>query len=109
LLIEFNAEWSLMDTVGNSQLDIPDVEACFHSQSYDFNQVDNFLRNVALYLLNNGEVIQDEDTMDGPGNVPWQAYAFENGVCDPPRRVLRWLPLDDRPVPDEILNAGNGD
>ena len=45
------------------------------------------------------------------------AYGFTNQgkpmvegkvlICDPPRRVLRWLPLDNRPVPSEILNAGN--
>ena len=100
-----NAQWSLMDTVGNGQLDIPDAEACFHSDSYDFNQVDNFLRNISLYVLNNGEVINDGDTMDGPGDIRWQAHQFESGMCDPPRRVLRWLPMDDRPVPPELLNT----
>lgn len=102
-----NDEWSLMDTVGNSQLDVPDAEACFHSDSFDFNEVDNFLRNVSLYVLNNGEVINDGDTMDGPGEINWQCHSIEDGLCDPPRRVLRWLPKDDRPVPPEILEAGN--
>jgi Domain of unknown function (DUF4261) len=51
--------------------------------------VDNFLRNVALYVLNNGEVINDGDTMEGPGGIRWQADRFENGPRDPPRRVLR--------------------
>ena len=101
-----NAQWSLMDTVGNWQLDIPDVEACFHSESFEFNEVDNFLRNVSLYMLNNGDVIKDGDTMDGPGDVAWQANYFDNGLCDPPRPVLRWLPMDDRPVPPEVKNAG---
>lgn len=96
-----------MDTVGNAQLDIPDSEAFFHSKSYDFNEVDNFVRNVSLYVLNEGEVIKDGDTMDGPGRVRWQARKLDNGVCDPPRRVLRWLPLDKRSVPPEIANAGN--
>ena len=101
-----NAQWSLMDTVGNWQLDIPDVEACFHSESFEFNEVDNFLRNVSLYMLNNGDVIKDGDTMDGPGDVAWQANYFDNGLCDPPRPVLRWLPMDDRPVPPDVKNAG---
>lgn len=26
-------------------------------------------------------------------------------ICDPPRRVLRWFPMDDRPVPPEIVNS----
>jgi hypothetical protein len=101
-----NSDWSLMDTVGNKQLDIPDVEACFHTESFDLNQIDNFLRNVSLYVLKNGDVIKDGDTMDGPGGIRWQSYHFENGICDPPRRVLRWLPKDKRPVPQEIRDAG---
>jgi len=106
-LFNVNPEWTLMDTVGNGQIDIPDTEACFHSDSYDFEEIDNFLRNVSLYVANNGEVINDGDTMDGPGGIRWQSRQFENGICEPPRRVLRWLPMDDRPVPPEILNAGN--
>ena len=105
-LFNINAEWSLMDCVGNGQLDLPDAEACFHSPSFDFNEVDNFLRNVSLYILNNGEVIKDGDTMNGPGGVNWQANHFENGICDPPRPVLRWFPMDDRPVPPEVLALG---
>jgi hypothetical protein len=100
-----NAEWSLMDTVGNSQLDIPDAEACFYSESFDLGDVANFLRNVSLYLLNNGEVIKEGDTMDGPGDIKWQSRRFDDGICDPPRPVLRWLPMDGRPVPPEILPA----
>lgn len=104
-LFNFNPEWSLMDTVGNGQLEIPDVEACFHEDTCDPNAVANFLRNVSLYLFNNGEVINNGDTMDGPGGVHWQARPFENGICDPPRRVLRWFPMDDRPAPPELLSS----
>jgi hypothetical protein len=73
------------------------------------NQVANLLRNVSLYILNNGEVVNEGDTMDGPGGIRWQSHQFENGICDPPRRVLRWLPLDDRQVPHEIVNAGKAE
>lgn len=104
-MFKVTSEWSLMDTVGNGQLDIPDVEAIFHSDSFDFNQVDNFLRNVSLYILNNGDVIDDGDTMDGPGGIRWQSHHFENGICDPPRQVLRWMPLDKQQVPIEVQDA----
>jgi len=101
-LFHFDEDWILMDTAGNLQLDIADVEACFHRASYDLGQIDNFLRNASLYLLNNGDIINDRDTMDGPGDIAWQAHHFDNGICDPPRTVLRWLPMDGRPVPDAI-------
>jgi hypothetical protein len=53
-----------------------------------------FLRNAASYVLDHGPAIKDGDTMDGPGAIPWQAATVENGLADPPREVLRWLPLD---------------
>lgn len=94
--------WSLMDTVGSQQLDIRDSEACFRPEYYVYEDVDQFLRNVSLYLLENGEIIADGDTMDGPGNVTWQARHSADSICTPPRRVLRWCPLDDVPLPEDF-------
>lgn len=108
-LFNVNADWVMMDTVGNGQLDVPDIEACCLADEYELGEIDSFLRNVTDYLMKNGEVINDGDTMDGPGDVVWQAKTFENGLTDPPRRVLSWLPLDDRPVPDEILTRLDSD
>ena len=104
-LFNVNEDWVMMDTVGNSQLDVPDIEACCVGEAYDLGEIDNFLRNATDYVMKNGEIINDGDTMDGPGDVVWQAHTFENGLTDPPRKVLSWLPQDERPVPDEILTA----
>jgi hypothetical protein len=101
-LFNFNQEWSMMDTVGNAQLDIADVECCFGGQGYDLQEVGHFLRNASLYLLEEGPIINDGDTMDGPGNLRWQARSFKSGHVPPPRPVLRFLPLDGRKVPREI-------
>lgn len=99
-LFRVDEQWSLMDTVGNDQLDIPDQEACVRGDVYDFREVDGFLRNVSLYLLREGEVVEDGDTMDGPGDIPWKAHILEAGLSDPPRRVLRWIPEDGHSLPD---------
>ena len=108
-LYNIDEAWALMDTVGNAQLDIPDLEACFHLESYEPDEVDGFLRNVTLYVLANGQVIDDGDTVDGPGDVPWQAHQFEDGLSDPPRPALRWFPMDDRPVPEAVASAGESE
>jgi hypothetical protein len=105
-LFTVDAEWSLMDTVGNGQLNVRDTEVCFHAESYDMGEIDNFLRNISLYTITNGEVINDGDTMDGPGGIRWQARHYASGVCEPPRRVLRWFPKDDREVPTILLEKG---
>lgn len=98
-LFNLGGQWSLMDTVGMSQLDVPDHEACFQTDAYSLQEVDNFLYNAASYVLQNGPVIGDGDTMDGPGHLRWQGATFENGISDPPREVIRWFPMDRRTRP----------
>lgn len=93
------APWVVMDTVGMAQLDVPDHEACCDGEAYELSAVANFLRNAADYVFENGEVIKNGDTMDGPGDFRWQGATFENGLVDPPRRVIRWLPMDGRARP----------
>ena len=63
--------WVVMDTVGMWQLDVPDHEAAFRSDLYDPSDVALFLRNAADYVLRSGPIINDNDTMDGPGQIRW--------------------------------------
>lgn len=71
----FNVDdgWLVMDTVGNGQLgrpDLPDLEVCLRKdKKYDLGEIDVFLRNTTLYVLRQGEVFRDGDTIDGPGGV----------------------------------------
>jgi hypothetical protein len=95
-------EWALMDTVGMSQLDARDQEACFPLDAYDPEQVDNFLRNASAYVVQHGPVIRDGDTIDGPGNTKWQGFNLDEGRIAPPREVIRWLPLDGQKAPAEL-------
>ncbi len=98
-LFRVDETWSLMDTVGNDQLDIPDQEACVRGDTYDFREVDGFLRNVSLYLLREGEVVEDGDTMDGPGmfrgrptNLRRACRTLPAGCCAGFRRMGSPLP-----------------
>jgi len=99
LRLEGLGSWVLMDTVGMGQLDTPDHEACCDGEAFDLSEVASFLRNAADYVRENGEIIQDGDTMDGPGGIRWQGASFGEGLAAPPRRVIRWLPLDGRQRP----------
>jgi hypothetical protein len=91
--------WLIMDTMGMEQLDRPDVEACFPAETYDCKEVSGFLLNCALYLLENCEVIQDQDTIDGPGGIRWQAHHVTKELFAPPRRLLRFFPVDGSKPP----------
>jgi hypothetical protein len=100
-MFRLDEPWTMFDLVGMGQLDAPDQEACFAGTRYDGSAVAGFLRNIALYVLQNGEVIKDGDTTDGPGSMRWRAYSFDESLADPPRRVLRWLPDDGQtPLPE---------
>jgi hypothetical protein len=101
-MFRLQADWLMMDIVGCRQLDFSDAEAVFRGDAYPCAEVASFLQNVALYLLQQGEIIRDGDTMDGPGGIRWQCRHRENSACDPPRDVLRWYPLDGFPIPREI-------
>lgn len=100
-LFRLENEWAVMDTVGNSQLDLLDVEACFHAESYDFAEVESFLRLVTCFLEENEEPIEDGDSVEGPGEKVWKVWRMENSIASPPRSVLRCLPQDDRDVPEQ--------
>jgi hypothetical protein len=102
-LYQLDSGWSLMDSVGNWQLDIPDQEVAFPTSRFSPQEVDRFIRNISLYILQNGQIIKDGDTTDGPGSIRWQARSFENGLSDPPRTVLRWLPMGIRAMPPKLL------
>lgn len=108
-LFNIDETWALMDTVGNWQLEIPDIEACFVVDDYEVNEVANFLRNASNYLIQSGAIINDGETMDGPGDLRWAAIQFENGICDPPRETLRFVPMDDHDVPKIVQTSGRAE
>src|SRR5262249_39066286 len=94
--------WLAMDTIGNGQLDVPDLEAVFRIDTFDPGKVDGFLRNLTDYLVESRATIHDGDTVDGPGGARWRGYSFESGISDPPRDVIRLFPpgaQNDAPAP----------
>lgn len=108
----FRAEnsWALMDTVGMGQLDLPDMEAVYDTSRYEPADVERFLRNATLYLLNQEVEFEDGDSADGPGDIHWNAIECEESLSDPPRETIRWIPDDNLEPPDNLLRrAGDED
>jgi hypothetical protein len=103
--------WRLMDTVGHSQLDKPGLPGPFPDlevglppgDKYEPQEIDGFLRNVSIYLLDHGPVIRDGDTIDGPGDVRWRAKVRKNGLVVPPRPTVRFFPDDGSTPPPSML------
>ncbi|MFO0863212.1 MAG: DUF4261 domain-containing protein [Gemmataceae bacterium] len=97
--------WLMMDTVGNAQLDLPDLEACFVASTYDLEEIDVFLRATTSYLLEEGDIIESEDTIKGPGRKTWVAHRCEDSYSTPPRRVIRLIPDDGVRPPVAVLRS----
>lgn len=98
-LFQASPTWDLMDTVGNGQLDLPDFEACVYNPIASPQDVDPFLRNMTLYLKEQGNIVLEGDTIDGPGGN-WKVQLSNTSTCVPPRSVIRLIPEDAPPLPD---------
>lgn len=92
-------EWFLMDTVGNGQLDIPDLEVVYPVAEYEPARMDQYLRDVSAYLLSQGAaVLKDGDKIDGPGesDLSWEVMQLDDSAIDPPRPLYRLIPTKDK-------------
>lgn len=100
-------ELGFMDTVGNGQLEINDIEAIFPTDEYDPGDVDYYLRNVTHYLLDSDREMHTGEQIDGPGenNLSWTMEVLDQGLVDPPRRVLRLFPKESSEAVTNALSA----
>tara|TARA_R110002049_G_scaffold46487_1_gene135128 strand:- start:73615 stop:74688 length:1074 start_codon:yes stop_codon:yes gene_type:complete len=106
-LFKATDSWSLMDTVGNGQFDLPDLEAVYDTSRYEPADVEKFLRSASLYMLNSDMDVDEGDTADGPGETVWKAIECDEALSDPPRPTIRWIPDDGNVPPDELLDRGD--
>ncbi len=76
----------VMDTLGLAALGLPDVQC--HFINLDLNAVANLLYNLALYLFQQGDIIDDGNTVEGlqPGSK-WVCQ-HEEAIVAPQREVL---------------------
>lgn len=105
-LFQATPKWKLMDTVGNGQFDLPDLEAIFPTEEFEPSEVEQFLRSAVLYMIRGDEEVEDGDTADGPGEINWTAMTCNDALSDPPRPTLRWVPQIDQDPPEELLVRG---
>src|SRR5262245_21327008 len=81
--------WRLADTVGMEQLMAIDHEAIFQPERFEIDDVMGFLRNLSMYTLDKGPVIETGHTSDGPGGR-WRAVVVEEALMPAPRAAIRW-------------------
>ena len=109
--------WSVMDTVGNGQLGLPDVELILRPDRWDLTDADSLVRNLSLELYS-GWPAKTGDTVPGPApaeakpggggpveEVPWRVTVCEAGVSGPPRPTVRLVAQDGTEPPAALLEA----
>lgn len=96
------ADWSLVDTVGMNQLDLPDFEACFPAERMDPADVGHFLLGAHARQIWKGPVFKHLDTMDSAEGHRWKAYHVNLSIIPPVRNIIRWLPAESSTVPKEL-------
>ena len=109
-LFNLSDEFGFLDTVGNHQLDIRDIEAIFPSAQYEPAAIENYLGNVTLYLHGLDREMKTGESIDGPGEtgLTWTLELADEGVTSPPRSVLRLNPRSNRSrtlIQNESLRA----
>lgn len=100
-LFRFDDQWTMMDTVGNSQIQVPDFEAVFFAEAYSPADVEQFLRIATMYFLEDAEFESREGLKDENG-VNWKLSIQLDSLCDPPRQIIRLTPDDQRELPEGL-------
>ncbi|HEU4557310.1 MAG TPA: DUF4261 domain-containing protein [Longimicrobium sp.] len=101
-------DWILCDSVGNAQIDLPDVEACCPADQANASDPAGAVLAATEYMIRKGDVFCDGDTAEFGGTGMWRAARFDESVTAPPRPVICFFPdgstlppfLRDRPRED---------
>lgn len=79
----------LFDTLGLTPIGLPDLQC--HCKNLNPDDVVSFLRNLAAYLYENGDVIEDHHTVEGIDHEKWPCR-HEDAMAMPMRVVLDICP-----------------
>jgi hypothetical protein len=87
-----------MDTLGLSQLGLPDVQ--LHFTDLDHDEAALWVANTAWYLFDHGDVIGDGHTITGLDPAERWPCVHEIGMADPERAVIDANPWPHGPARD---------
>jgi hypothetical protein len=86
---EGRSDERVMDTVGLTALNLPDVQC--HFFALDVAQIAALLDETARYILDEGDVFEEGDTVSGADGQPWPCR-HEESLVDPRREVVDVTP-----------------
>lgn len=84
-----NTDEMVFDTLGLTAIGLPDLQC--HCRNLEPDDVVMFLRNLACYLYQQGDIIEDGNTVEGIDGGKWLCQR-EDALIAPPRMVLDVCP-----------------
>jgi hypothetical protein len=94
--------WGLADSVGLSQLELPDQEVAFNEPQLAKGEALEFVRNLAKHLITHRTPICNGDTAGGPKGTLWEAMILGQASIAPHRKIIRWLPENREGMPPDL-------
>jgi hypothetical protein len=97
----------IADLIGLGLVGLPDTEAVFPERpDLPPYEVLGFLLDIAHHLALEGGALEEGVVYEGPGGLRWRAGLDVDAQIEPPRRVVRWIPLAPGEDAGQSADAG---
>ncbi len=99
------AGWQLVDTIGMSQLDLPDQEIVCPAGVSSSEELSAFLFDAAYHMVTTETPIVSDNSTVGPGGTEWVATLRVSSLREPARQIVHWTETEGPYEPDEFYVA----
>lgn len=102
-LYNWDDDFMFMDSVGNEQFDLPDIEVIIPKEGeYDLTNVSNFINDISMHSIDSFINLEDEEMFEAFDGTKWEILSSEKSLTDPPRNTIRLYP-EGIDVPSSLI------
>ncbi len=94
--------WVIFETIGNSQLLLPDFEIYADSQQHDLNELASWLRRLSWRQLTPENALADSHAIQNPQGADFDVVYAEDALLSPSRNVVRLIARDELAMPNGL-------
>ncbi|MEX1041604.1 MAG: hypothetical protein WDZ51_13280 [Pirellulaceae bacterium] len=95
-------DWSLVETIGNIQLGLPDVEVYYEHDRQETNDVAALARSVSLRMLQEESAPKTGESFETHAGGRFVVKAANENLLPPNRPIARLLPEDGGELPEDL-------
>jgi len=94
--------WIIFETIGNTQLGMPDFEVYADSKQHDLNDIAAWLRRWSWQHLKAENALEDGTVTQGPSDASFDVVYADDALLAPKRRVIRLIARDEQKMPEGL-------